>query len=505
MRVFRSSYRDRAGRQRQTRKWYVEFRDQHEIIRRVSAFSNRRASEELGRNIEQLVAYHLATGGQTDPSLQRWITELPQRMRDRLVSIGLIHGERVAVTKPLREHIEDYGRSLRARGNTEKHVTQSITRLHRLFEACRFHYLGDISASKLQTHLSDLRGGGSGITIQTSNYYLATAKAFCRWMVRDGRAPNSPLDHLSKLNTETDRKRRRRALSADELRWLISVVAESGIRSELSGAQRALLYRLAVETGLRVGELGSLTRRSFDLEGSPPTVTVEAGYSKRRRTDVLPLRPDTVKHLAAALEKIEDASTLFPWSSTTHLADTVRSDMRAAREIWLERSSSPGERAVREKSDFLRALDSRGRVVDFHALRHTFITNLASGGVHPKTAQMLARHSTISLTMDRYTHSEQAAELDALAALPDLSVSADCLAQNGASEESAGDSERLETDKGEDAETPANTGQNSDSGGVNRRARDDAATTQNSILSPLRLPIPPQARGTESAEYPPQP
>ncbi len=30
--------------------------------------------------------------------------------------------------------------------------------------------------------------------------------------------------------------------------------------------------------------------------------------------------------------------------------------------------------------------DDGGRVADFHSLRHTFITNLASGGVHPKTA-----------------------------------------------------------------------------------------------------------------------
>ena len=46
-----------------------------------------------------------------------------------------------------------------------------------------------------------------------------------------------------------------------------------------------------------------------------------------------------------------------------------------------------------------------GLVADFHALRHTFMTNLAIAGVHPKTAQMLARHSTIAMTMDRYTHS----------------------------------------------------------------------------------------------------
>ena len=43
-------------------------------------------------------------------------------------------------------------------------------------------------------------------------------------------------------------------------------------------------------------------------------------------------------------------------------------------------------------------------VADFHSLRHTFISNLVAGGVHPKLAQQLARHSTITLTMDRYSH-----------------------------------------------------------------------------------------------------
>jgi integrase len=47
--------------------------------------------------------------------------------------------------------------------------------------------------------------------------------------------------------------------------------------------------------------------------------------------------------------------------------------------------------------------DSR-RVADFHSLRHTFITNPTTCGVYPEDAQLLARHSSITLTLDRYTH-----------------------------------------------------------------------------------------------------
>jgi len=48
--------------------------------------------------------------------------------------------------------------------------------------------------------------------------------------------------------------------------------------------------------------------------------------------------------------------------------------------------------------------DNSGRFADFHALRHTFISNLARAGVHPRNAEALARHSTIDLRMNVYTH-----------------------------------------------------------------------------------------------------
>ncbi len=48
--------------------------------------------------------------------------------------------------------------------------------------------------------------------------------------------------------------------------------------------------------------------------------------------------------------------------------------------------------------------------------------DLAAAGVHPKTAQTLARHSTITLTMDRYTHTLRGAAEAALNSLPDYAT-----------------------------------------------------------------------------------
>ena len=68
--------------------------------------------------------------------------------------------------------------------------------------------------------------------------------------------------------------------------------------------------------------------------------------------------------------------------------------------------------------------DEAGKVADFHSLRHTFISNLSKSGVSPKVAQSLARHSTIGLTMDTYTHLslyDERAALDKLPVLPNIS------------------------------------------------------------------------------------
>jgi len=62
--------------------------------------------------------------------------------------------------------------------------------------------------------------------------------------------------------------------------------------------------------------------------------------------------------------------------------------------------------------------DEDGRVLDFHGLRHSFITLMAQSGIHPKLAQSLARHSTITLTMDRYAHVRLYDQAEALTALP---------------------------------------------------------------------------------------
>ncbi len=113
------------------------------------------------------------------------------------------------------------------------------------------------------------------------------------------------------------------------------------------------------------------------------------------------MRPELAKELHQFLIHMAPAALVFKMADRRQTGLMFRADIKAAGIAYR---------------------DDTGRVSEFHSLRHTFISNLAAGGVHPKVAQSLARHSTITLTMDRYTHSYHGEQAEALNVLPDLTV-----------------------------------------------------------------------------------
>ena len=55
--------------------------------------------------------------------------------------------------------------------------------------------------------------------------------------------------------------------------------------------------------------------------------------------------------------------------------------------------------------------------IRFHDLRHTHATQLLAAGVHPKVVQERLGHSSISVTMDVYSHVTPGLQADAVAKL----------------------------------------------------------------------------------------
>ena len=97
----------------------------------------------------------------------------------------------------------------------------------------------------------------------------------------------------------------------------------------------------------------------------------------------------------------------------------LKADLAATRTAWLGKAESPRQRKQREPTSMLAYIDDAGLVADFHALRHTYITNIGRGTASMKTHQELARHSEPGLTM-RCTHPQIHDKMAALGALPSL-------------------------------------------------------------------------------------
>src|SRR5207244_5524529 len=207
----------------------------------------------------------------------------------------------------------------------------------------------------------------------------------------------------------------RRSLAPNEFAALLEATRQRPDSFGLSGSDREMLYLVAANTGFRASELASLLPESFQLEppkkktDPPLAVRIKAAYAKNRKEVDQPLRPDLAARIGEWMAGKPADRPLWPaWNIGGGI---VRKWWKDAAEMIKADLEAAG----------LAYHDVDGRVFDFHALRHLFISNLCHAGVHPKEAQILARHSTITLTMDRYTHlgiADAAAALDKLPALP---------------------------------------------------------------------------------------
>lgn len=392
MRLFKPTYKDKNGKKKKCQHWYIGFTDNQGNRQRLPAFSNKRASDDAKKMIEEL----LSPSRTFSPELQGWLERIPNKMRDNLVKFGLIdnNGTIKHLGKTLKEHLVDFHAGLLAKENGKRYSRQVKSRLEFIFDSCGFKTWNDIDANSLYTFLGDLRDKGLGQ--RSFNCYLKFAKQFCKWMIRERRAmPPSPVEHLCCI-TQTEKRWERRALDEDKLLKLLETTENAPEWFGTTGRERYWIYRLAAETGLRRGQLEGLKVSSFDFDNL--TVKAVASYSKNKKENMLPLRPETAASLQQYLaNKMPDAKAFKVPEKT---AKMLKRDLADAKIPYR---------------------NGDGEVFDFHAIRHTFCTTLGRDPkVPPRVAQKLMQHQSSAMT-DRYTHIRLLDERKALEALPDFS------------------------------------------------------------------------------------
>ncbi|OWK34185.1 tyrosine-type recombinase/integrase [Fimbriiglobus ruber] len=403
-----------------SKKWYAKYRDADGVVRKVPLSANKDAAQQMLAEIVRKQERKKA--GLHDPFEQH-------------------------TRNPLAQHLDVWEATLKADGAGEKHARETARCARQVFARTGAVFVADVSASRVQQFLAELRnartdlpavdpaqevftkaqaaaalgvkpsaipslvkrhrltatGNGkarrypraivaalrarraTGMSVKTTNLYLDAAKAFMTWLVLDRRAGQNPLAHLSGGNVKLDRRHDRRPLSADELRRLLRAAETNPAPFRgLAGPDRVVLYAVAGATGFRAEELARLSPVAFDLNHSPPTVSLGAKDTKNGKSVVQPLPGELTEILT---EYLADRTVDQPvWPGTWY--------QRAADMIRLDEDLAGIPYAVSGPDGPLYA--------DFHCLRHTFIALLDRSGATLKEAMQLARHSDPKLTMAVY-------------------------------------------------------------------------------------------------------
>lgn len=332
----------------------------------------------------------------TDDLGKAWAALERERKRIELEAAGLGNDHLRHARRPLKEHIADWIEAVTARDVTAKHVGTLRADVERLAEMGGWRRLPDITPTRVEAVLARLQhepGRGTsavkkGRSAQTRNHYLAHLRQFLLWCVPE-RLVAYPLKDVRPISVEADRRHDRRSPADAEVAALFEYLArpDAPAIAGMTAQTRALGYRVSMATGFRAGELRSLTPASFDLGAG--TVTVRAGYSKRRRADTQHLPPWLVAELREALAGVDGP----PWAGfpAVHPGQVLKLDLEAAGVPY----EVPGPDGVTPL------------YFDFHSLRHWYCTAVANlPGLSPRTLLALTRHSTVELAMKVYAKAQ---------------------------------------------------------------------------------------------------
>ena len=380
--------------------WWGRYRDANGVIRR-------RSTGCRGKDAAASV-------------LTRWKVEV-ERIKAGIVSPAEAEAAKHAA-RPMSEHLADFESILRAKG-TARHAAETVGYCRRVCDDLGARSPNDLRTADVDRWFAARRAEGMGACL--ANHHLRAMKGLGNWMKRTGRLNgDGPAAALSLFDEDAERRHIRRALREEEVPALVRTaalrpLAERGrerikvagnkrsnwtyapltpdnlseaadrarakllplvvLRLEAEGKAHAMFYRGALGSGFRAGELSAL--RVADFDSNAGTFALDAGAEKARRgVEGQPLPPELVADLAAwvAARGARLGDRLFPKRVTVKAFDR---DLAAAG---------------------IAKHDDRGRVLDIHALRGTFISWLQKAGASLKEAQHLARHSDPKVT-GRYT------------------------------------------------------------------------------------------------------
>ena len=297
---------------------------------------------------------------------------------------------KVHLERPAREHLDEFLPVMRSRGKSQKDKARKEAVL-RAFVAT-LGPLSELTAGSIDRYLASVRGSTGN-----KKKHLSAVSVFVGWLLKKDRIAANPLDRVD-VPASGEKMKERRALAVAQIQKLLDATRarpvaafvdrygqqprdEVRAKLELRGRERALVYKTAVYTGLRLGEIASLRPCHLELDLKPfPRLEIPGKLTKNDQKARLLLVPAFAKELAAWIADTkkgpDDPLFHVPQASVR----IMQADLKLA---GIPYRTSQGD-------------------ADFHSLRMTSNVMLGQAGIPARVRQLFMRHSDIRLTMATY-------------------------------------------------------------------------------------------------------
>ena len=116
-----------------SKKWWGRFKDENGFEKRVPLATDRAAAQTM-------------------------LAEHVRKVERKLAGLEDPHGKHHK--RPLSEHVNDFEKFLKHKGTSAGHVQKTTQRIKSVISGCKFNSILQISPSRVQEYLADLRGCG---------------------------------------------------------------------------------------------------------------------------------------------------------------------------------------------------------------------------------------------------------------------------------------------------------------------------------------------------------
>jgi len=170
----------------------------------------------------------VSTGCRDESAAKQVLADLQKRVERIKAKVATVQELAVADRRqsPIREHVEEYVSRLPGKKTVAASPVhrENVRRyLDRLIKDCGWTCLADIRREHLETWMVNQQGAGR--SARSCNTHRESAVSFCNWLVEVGRLTVNPFgvgrNVVRKANEKADPRRRRRALTPDELMRLM--------------------------------------------------------------------------------------------------------------------------------------------------------------------------------------------------------------------------------------------------------------------------------------------